>query len=136
MAFGAPRALQVAIGQALVADAGVSALIGDRIYDQMPEKGEYPCIEFGPIDIVPDDQECVDGQIHTLQLNVWSRDQGRLGPCQDIVWAVRAALHDAELELPDPFAVCFVRVVLARVIPDPDGITAHGVVSVEATVEA
>ena len=135
MASSVDRALQAVIGAALVADAGVATLVGDRIYDQMPATGEYPCIEFGASDVVPDDEECIDGEVHALQIDVWSRDQGRLGPCKDIVAAARAALHEAELDLPDPFALCFVRVVLTRVLPDPDGITAHGILTVEATVE-
>lgn len=131
----ASRELQKVILDALVADAGLGALIGNRIYDRMPTDGEYPCITFGPADEIPDDADCISGEEHSVQLDVWSRDQGRLGPCKDITAAAKAALHDAALTMPTPYALCFIRVASTRVFIDRDGITAHGVVSVQAMVE-
>jgi hypothetical protein len=128
------RELQKAIFDALVADAGVGALVGDRIYDGMPSDGQYPCISFGPSDNVPEDLECVAASTEAVQLDVWSRDQGRLGPCKDIVGAVKTALHLADITLTQ-HALIRIRTDSIRVFRDADGITAHGVVTVEADLE-
>lgn len=131
----ASRELQKTIYNALVADAAVGALVGNRIYDRMPSDGEYPCITFGPADEITDDADCIDGEEHSAQIDVWSRDQGRMGPCKDIVAAAKTALHDANLTIADPFALVFIRVVGTRVFSDSDGITSHGVVTVQAMIE-
>lgn len=127
--------LQRTIYAALVADASVGALIGNRIYDAMPSDGEYPCVTFGPQESFPDDADCIDGEEHTIQLDVWSRSQGRLNPCKRIVKAVSNALHEAALSLADPHALVEIRVTSARVFLDPDRITAHGVLICTALVE-
>lgn len=133
--MSAASELQKAVFAALVADAAVGALIGDRIYDAMPSDGQYPCVTFGSSQEITDDADCIDGEEHFLQLDVWTRAQGRMKPCKDIVAAVKAALHDQDLTLPDPYAMAFIRVVDTQTMRDADGITAHGVVSVQAMVE-
>ena len=126
--------LQALVYQTLVTDAGVGALVGDRIYDGMPSGRGYPCITFGPSDTLEDDSEGIDGRIETLQLDCWSRDQGRLSPCKKICDAVKAALHKAELEL-SVNALILIRIDGMRVFRDADGTTAHGVVTVVADLE-
>lgn len=128
------RELQKAIFDALVADAGVTALVGNRIYDGMPSDGQYPCVTFGPTDSFNDDLTCVDARTETVQLDVWSRDQGRMGPCKDICDAVKGALHLADITLTQ-HALIRIRTGGIRVFRDADGITAHGVVTVEADLE-
>ncbi len=126
--------LQKAIYDALVADAGVGALIGDRIYDGPPSDRTYPCVTFGPSDSSPDDMECVNARTETVQLDVWSRDQGRMRPCKEIMDAVRDALHFANLSL-TVNALVLIRVDGMRLFMDADGVTAHGVITVQADVE-
>jgi hypothetical protein len=128
------RELQTLIFDTLVADAGVGALVGDRIYDAMPSEGQYPCITFGPADSFNDDLQCVDARTETVQLDVWSRDQGRMGPCKDICDAVKVALHLSDLSL-SQHALVRIRTDGIRVFRDADGVTAHGVVTVEADLE-
>lgn len=128
------RGLQAAIFDALVADAGVGALVEDRIYDGAPSDRQYPCITFGPTSSFNDDLTCVDARTETVQLDVWSRDQGRMGPCKDICDAIKAALHLAELSLTQ-HALIRIRIDGIRVLRDSDGVTAHGVVTVEADLE-
>lgn len=137
--MSAASELQKAVYDKLIADADVGAKVGDRIYDQMPSTGTYPCVTFGPSDEVPDEAECVDGVVVTLQVDVWSQDNGRLRPCRDIVWVVRQALHEADLSLADPFALSEVRVTSTQTMLDPltdtDPITAHGIVILTARIE-
>lgn len=133
--MSAAAELQKAIIDALVADAAVGALVGDRIYDRMPQDGDYPCITFGPSQQLTADEEQIDLEDHSVQLDCWSRDHGRKKPVMDIMAAVKTALHDASLSLPDPYALVFIRVRDMRPFLDRDGITAHGVVDIEAAVE-
>lgn len=133
--MSASRELQGAIYDALVADAGAGALVGDRIYDGVPSNNAFPYVSFGPSQEITDDAECIDGEEHFIQIDVWARDQARMGPCKDICAAVKAALHEVTLNLPSPYALAFIRVTGTRTMLDPDGITAHGIITVQAAVE-
>ncbi len=132
--MSASAEFQKLVFDTLQADAGVGALVGDRIYDRMPRSGEYPCITFGPSDVVPEDSECITGRIETLQLDCWAQSQGRLWPAREIADAVKSALHEADLSLVVN-ALVRISVQSVRVFADPDGVTAHAVVSVEADIE-
>lgn len=125
--------LQTAIYNALVADAGVGALAGDRIHDGRPADGPFPCITFGPSDYTPEDAECITGRVESLQIDCWVRD-ARVRPARELADAVKAALHLANLSL-DVHALALLRVTAVRAFMDPDGITGHGIVTVEATIE-
>lgn len=128
-------ALQVAVLAALSANTAVTDIVGDAIYDNVPSDADFPRITFGPSDLVPDDAECLEGEEVSLQVDCWSRDNGKLHPCRTLVGAVKKAIHEKPLTLPDPYALNEVRVTLARVFRDPDEITAHGVVTVTALIE-
>lgn len=125
---------QQAVFALLKADAAVAAAVGTRIYDGAPASAAYPYITFGPSNSVPDDANCVNGVTETLQIDVWASDQAKVWPCKEIVAAVRRALHEADISL-TMHACGTCRVVLAQVMMDPDGITAHGVVQVSADLE-
>lgn len=126
--------LQTLIYQRLVADADVHALIDDRIFDRMPSDEDYPCVTFGPSDYSPDDMECISGRYETIQLDCWAVDHGRLRPAKEIADAVKAALHRFEADVGASALVSMV-VDAVRVMLDPDGITAHGIVTVTANLE-
>lgn len=128
------REFQALIFNTLVNDAGVSALVGNRIYDGAPSDREYPCITIGSSDSFNEDLQCVDARTETIQLDIWSRDQGRTGPCRDICDVVKNALHLADLSLTQ-HALVRIRTDGIRVFRDADGVTAHGVVVVEGDLE-
>lgn len=126
--------LQVAIYNALLGDAEVASFVGGRVYDGVPSNSKFPYISFGPSDTLNDHLDGIDASTETIQLDVWSREHGRLRPCKDLCDAVRGALDLAELELVVNAAIV-VRVQGVRVFIDADGITAHGVITVEADLE-
>lgn len=126
--------LQKVIHEALVADAAVGDLIGDRIYDDVPEDRTFPYISFGPTDSRFEDLTCITARTETVQLDVWCRDNARLRPCKEVCDAVKNALHLADLSL-TVNALVQVRVEGMRVFMDRDGLTAHGVITVEADLE-
>lgn len=127
--------VQKLIFEALLADAAIAVLVGTRIYDRMPSDGQYPCICFGPSDTVPDDVQGLVADEITIQLDIWSQDNGRLHPCKAITGAVKSALHYAPLSLPAPYALVQIWVHSIRMMLDADGATAHGIVTVIAQVE-
>lgn len=127
--------IQKLIRDLLLANAGVSTLV-DGVYDSVaadPFGANAAYISFGPVDVVEDDADGIVGGIHTVQLDCWSRSVGSVG-CKRIVDAVKAALHDKPADLPS-FGLVQMRVRMRRTLADPDGLTTHGVVSVEIDAE-
>lgn len=127
--------LQKLIRDTLKADTSVMALINE-IYDSVssnPWGSKAAYISFGPVDVVEDDAECIVGGSHTVQLDCWSRRMGAVH-CKQIVDAVKVALHERDVELAS-YGLVQMRVTTRRVFRDPDGLTTHGVVTVEADIE-
>jgi predicted DNA-binding protein len=124
------------IQDTLAANAGVMALV-DMVYDKVgpsPWKGKKAYISRGPAYVVDDGAECIDGLEITFQVDVWSQKPNRW-QCDDIVEAVRKALHERDdLQLAEN-ALLQLQVTLSRVIDDPDPLTVHGIIQVTATVE-
>lgn len=118
----------------LKGDAGVSALVGSRIYDGPPATPEFPYISLGASDFTPDDADCIDMREETIQIDCWSRANGRKWPCKQIVDAVVGALRHLDGDLAEG-ALVDSEIRIARVINDPDGITAHGIVQLAAVIE-
>ena len=126
--------LQKLIFDRLVANAGVHAIVGDRIYDNAPPNATFPYVSFGPSDVIEDDAECIVGRLETVQIDCWARDNARLNPVKALSDAVKAALHQFAGDM-TTHALVEMRVVAMRHFMDPDGLTAHGVVTVEARIE-
>lgn len=126
--------LQAFIVAKLRDSAEVGAICADRIYDNIPKDAAFPYISFGASDYRPDDAECIDGRVETVQLDCWSRDFGKLIETKRLVDAVKKALHGQTGDL-GASALVQMRVSLVRVFRDPDGISAHGVVQVECDIE-
>lgn len=96
MADGYALATQVAVIAALKADAGVTALVGQRIYDEPPTGVTFPYIHFSSIEPVPWDTSCTQGATVQIGLQAHSRaTQGRVEATQ-IAEAVQTALHRNE----------------------------------------
>jgi len=133
--MSASAELQKLIYETLVADAAVGVMVDNRIYDNVPSDATFPYLSFGPTQEIEDDEQCIDGEEHVFQIDVWDRSQGRLVAAKRIAGAVKDALHDADLTLPDPYALVFIRVRSTQAFLDQDGVTAHGIVTVGAMVE-
>lgn len=126
-------ALQKAVFAALVADGGVGALVGDRIYDAPPRDAAFPYVTFGDARVGDWSTGTEDGAEHRLTLYVWSRERGKT-ECWAVVEAVRAALHEAALEL-DGHALVNLRFEQAEVGQHRDAITWRGTARFRAVTE-
>lgn len=127
--------LQKMIFERLVADATVHAACADRIYDRaVPKNATFPYVTFQSVDGVEDDEECISGQEITFTLATWSRYQGGKKETNDLVDAVRKALHRYAGEL-TVNALVEMSVTSWRIFDDPDGVTLQGVIVVQCRVE-
>jgi Protein of unknown function (DUF3168) len=125
--------LQGEILKRLKADAAVTALVNGRIYDAVPQGAAFPYVSFGPCDATADDAECIDGLDIFQQIDCWSRGVG-YPEVKKIADAVRSCLDDAPLPLPTNGLV-FLEHRQTQTRRDPDGLTSHGILSFEASIE-
>ncbi|WOF73366.1 DUF3168 domain-containing protein [Parvibaculaceae bacterium PLY_AMNH_Bact1] len=100
MTLSASWELQKAIHAGLVADAGLSSLVGDRVFDRPPQDAAFPFVTLGDTDVEPDGAGSEGAAIHRLALSVWSRTRGRR-ETKEIMSAIDGVLQDASLILTD-----------------------------------
>lgn len=131
--MSASAGLQKFIRAALLADAGISALIGDRVYDRRPDDPQFPYVSFGASDFSPDNMEGLSARIETIQIDVWSRAVGAV-ECRRLNDLIKAALHQAGGEM-DGGDLVLMNVLTVRTMRDPDQLTTHGVLTIEAHIE-
>lgn len=126
--------LQEVIVAALKANVGVAGLLGNRIYDNVPEKPEFPFLSWGPESSSNADATCMRGSEVAVQLDVWSRKPGS-AECRKVCDLVKRHIEERRYALTTN-AVCPEATVEAvRVFRDADGRTWHGVISVIFHVE-
>lgn len=129
--------LQDLILTALKADQPLMALI-NGVWDQPPSTAfatpKQAYVSFGPHDYVEDDEEGIVAGEHTFQLDVWSRLVG-FPACKQIGDRVKVVLHEASLSIPTENALVEIRVPSIRYTRDPDGLTSHGIITVNAMIE-
>lgn len=93
MADGFGTATQAALRAALIADAGVAALVGDRVVDAPVEGLAFPYVRFGDIEPRADDTDGARGAAVSVGLEAHSRPgAGRIEAAR-IMEAIEAALH-------------------------------------------
>lgn len=133
--MSASSALQAAVYAALQADASLTALVSDRVYDVPPDGAAAPYVSFGPSTFVTERRDGFASRTETIQIDVWTRDQRARQPCKAIMDAVNDVLDQGNLSLADPYGLARMDLVLSRLIDDPDGITKHGVLQYSCEVE-
>jgi hypothetical protein len=92
-------ALQKAIHAALTSDPPLLALLGGpRVWDDVPRGAAFPYVTFGPSATRDWSTGGEPGDEHAITLHVWSQAAGGK-EAQEIIGAIRAALHDQALVL-------------------------------------
>lgn len=131
-------ALQKLIRSRLTADPIVTALVpADAIFDVSDRPERFPCINIGEGQEQPGDVLARRYFKAFASLHVWTREAGLSG-AKTIGEAVREALRVAPNTITsvDGYRVLDLTFGGARFMRDPDGVTGHGVVTIEALVEA
>ncbi len=126
-------ALQKAVFAALVADAGVGALIGDRVHDAAPRAAVFPYVTIGEGRVADWSTGTEAGAEHRMALHVWSRERGKAG-CWAVLDAIALALHDTALDL-EGHVLVNLRIEATDVGMDRDGISWHGLARLRAVTE-
>ena len=98
MADGYALALQKALVATLKTDAGVAALVGERVYDQPPQSATRPFIRIGGIEPRPVRTDGKSASSITFGIEAHSRPvtSGRVEATR-CAEAIEAALNDAAL---------------------------------------
>ena len=134
MSFADPALpLQKAFVAKLSADPVVSGMVGTRIYDAVPMAATKPYISFGTFQMLPEHGDGLDGGEAVIQLDAWANgpdsvEVKRLGA------AIAACLDETTLTLDDNRLVG-IEIEQTQYLRDPDGITAHGVISFRALTD-
>jgi hypothetical protein len=127
------NALQALLVQSLLADPRVTAIVGDRVWDDIPDDPEHPYCSIGPHYHNRSDSDCIRAREHYFQIDCWTQQQGRRDQINDLTDAVESLLDGLVGDLGE-HALVTSDVVLVRVLDDPDG-DKHGVIQVRAIVE-
>jgi len=64
-----------------------------KVYDTVPDEGEFPCISFGPFTSKPGGAKNVDISNISLQLHIWSMDTSKKEieeVCNDVAAVITA----------------------------------------------
>ncbi len=132
--MSADLAFQKAVRARLVATAGVTALVpASAILDVNQRPAPDPSIIIGEGQAIEGERIDRRDQQLALDLHAWNKEPGLAG-VKAIAGAIRTAIHSGRFDATDGIHVADCRVSRTRFLRDPDGETAHGVVTVEAVV--
>lgn len=127
--------LQAAVVEALKATAAVTAFVGARIYDAVPDQTAFPYIELGDVVVETDGFEGFDGACTiTFALHVWSRAVGSR-EAKKLAGAARRALDHADLDLGDDWQLVEIEATQARTTLEADGKTTQSILTFRALVD-
>lgn len=128
-------AIQKAIRARLIGTAAVTSLVpADSILDRNERPAPDPSIILGE-DQVVDPGTVIDrslSRVHST-LHIWKKEGGLAG-VKAIASAVRDAIRQNRLALEAGLQCIDCHVSDTRFLRDPDGVTAHGVATVETLV--
>ena len=126
--------LQKALVAVLKADAGVNAIIAGRIYDAVPGGAVKPYLSFGPFQMLPEHGSCLDGCEAFVTLDGWAAGPDTV-QVKQLGAAVAKALDLAPIVIDNPARLVEMTVEQTQYMRDPDGITAHAVITVHALTD-
>lgn len=130
-------ALQAAYVGRFKGHAGLSALVGSKIYDRVPQDGaQWPHIEIGEMQVIEDGATCQDHAAEVITtLHVYSDAQGRVEG-RKIAAAVRTAILDWTPDLSSRGLACVEHNwTQSRDVSEADGKITHIVITLRALVE-
>lgn len=112
---------------------GLTALVANRVYDNVPPNASFPYVSWGPEQSISENADCISGFNISIQIDAWSRAVG-LPEVKQIAEQVRLALHDYDPEL-TANALVSLQHNQTRTLRDPDGLTNHAVIEFTAFIE-
>lgn len=135
-ALSVELSIQVAIRSRLVTTPEVTALVpAGNILDRSARPIIDPSIIIGEGQMV-DEGDTIDRtrmRVYST-VHIWKQEVG-LREVKAIAWAIRTAMRRGRLELGSKFHCVDCFVSSNRAIRDPDGETAHAIVTIETVAE-
>jgi hypothetical protein len=135
--MSASLAFQKFARAALVSDLDVTALVpADNIVDANARPEIYPRINLGEDQELPADDVVTRYTTVIATLHVWVREPG-LATAKAIAGEVRRVLNRPSRIVfeANGYRCIDSRFASARFLRDPDGVTAHGIVTFESVIE-
>lgn len=123
------------VQKALVAALKGATAAGPRVYDGVPKSATYPYVVIGEEQSVDEGDQCHDLFEVFDDIHVWSQKQGSLVEAKQIAEEVRKTLTDNELSV-EGYALIELTFQNGRVLRDPDGSTAHAVMTFRLLLQA
>jgi hypothetical protein len=118
--------LQGTIVPRLKQTAALAALIGDRVYDEVPAGATFPYINVGGGRVIGDDVDCAAISEVFFQIHAWARPPSARATVNKIAGAIRDAMA-APIVLAG-FDVQIQDFQQIQRLDDPDGLTQHAMV--------
>lgn len=126
--------LQGAIVARLRSYPPLTALVGQKIYDNPPADAKTPYVTMGDFDVHRDDVTCSRGFKIFVTLHAWSVYGGGFLEVRQIADAIVDALHEHPMNLPTNQLISL-DYRQTRTMRDPDGMTSHGVIEFVAYIQ-
>lgn len=99
MADGPDLALQKTLVATLRGAAGVTALVGARVYDRPPQDVQFPYVQIGQIELAPLRMDGGTDHDLTFAVEAYSRPAGGRVEAARVAQAVRVALDSVTLTI-------------------------------------
>lgn len=125
--------LQAAVIAAMKNESTLTALIGERVYDDVPPKPTFPYVNWDDDGTNDDSADCVTGSEIFFSLHIWSRSVGK-PEAKRIAGVIRRLLDENELSVTD-YHLVTLNHRITRWVRDPDGLTKHGIVTFRALID-
>ncbi|MEU7617187.1 DUF3168 domain-containing protein [Micromonospora rifamycinica] len=114
------RPLQVALYTALRGSTAITGLLGDRVYDHVPEPAEHPYLVIGEAVEEPDNVHGGFGRQADITLHLWDVAEGFTGPTEVVDALVELLDHQRDALDIAGHRVVSIRFLDARTLRDPD----------------
>lgn len=134
MADGYALALQAALAAYLPLDAGVSELVGARVYDEPPQRAQRPYVRFNAFDPRPIRSDCGLGATVIFSLEAHSRPNSGRVEATRCAEALVNALEGADLNLVG-FTLVRLHWITQTVDLEADGKSYSAIIVFEALID-
>lgn len=129
----ATLALRQALVTHLKANAALALMVGARIYDHVPERETFPYVSIRD-EVREWDTGSDRGKEHRLEINCWSRAEGRR-ESELVLHLVETAMRDAALSLTGGHRLVNLQFEMGAVIREDGGQTYFGYARFRAVTE-
>lgn len=131
--MGFETAIQAAVYQCLQNNANLAILVGDRIYDSVPQTTAFPYVTIGEDIHTAWDTNYELGSSASITIHTWSRYRG-VKETKEIQGLIYAALNRTTLTA-DDYDIISVDSEGSQSFLDADGLTRHGVSTFRVLIE-